>query len=236
MSSSDVDLTGRDRLIVQLIARFKQASSRQVHELLFPHVTYTPADRALKRLTERGYLTRIERRTVGGSRGGSGQYVYGLGRRGFYMHFEGRFIPPRTVNYHALAILDSYIALYRLQQAGRLVIVGLSTEPDCWLKVGGNELKPDLYVELSRGSGNTLRLWLEVDMATEGQRQIKDKLLRYWQAYNEAEWPTFPRVVWVAVDDERAKELRWLIRQLPEERQGLFTVRTLANFGGAFGG
>src|SRR4051812_50120926 len=54
-----LDLSGRDRLIVQLIARFKQASSRQVHELLFPNVTYTPADRALKRLTDRRYLTRI---------------------------------------------------------------------------------------------------------------------------------------------------------------------------------
>src|SRR5919107_3335473 len=105
MASSSVELSGRDRLVVQLIARFKQASSRQVHELLFPGVTYTPADRALKRLTDRGYLTRIERRTVGGSRGGSGQYVYGLGRRGFFMHYDGRFNPPRTVNYHALAVL-----------------------------------------------------------------------------------------------------------------------------------
>src|SRR3954447_9498518 len=147
MAADALDLSGRDRQVVQLIARFKQASSRQVHELLFPGVTYTPADRTLKRLTDRGYLTRIERRTVGGSRGGSGQYVYGLGRRGFFLFYDGRFSPPRTVNYHALAILHSYIVLHRLQRAGRLEIAGLSTEPDCWVKIGGNELKPDLYVE-----------------------------------------------------------------------------------------
>src|SRR3954447_18081319 len=149
MAADALDLSGRDRLVVQLIARFKQASSRQVHELLFPGVSYTPADRSLKRLTQAGYLTRIERRTVGGSRGGSGQYVYGLGRRGFYMHYDGRFSPPRTANYHALEILNTYIALRRLELAGRLQILGLSTEPDCWVRIGGDELKPDLYVELS---------------------------------------------------------------------------------------
>lgn len=183
MASDALDLSGRDRLVVQLIARFKQASSRQVHELLFPGVSYTPADRTLKRLTQAGYLTRIERRTVGGSRGGSGQYVYGLGRRGFYMHYDGRFSPPRSVNYHALAVLDSYIIIRRLEQAGRHSVLGFSTEPDCWMRVGGDELKPDLYVELKRPAGD-LRLWLEVDMATEGQRQIRDKLDRYWRAYN----------------------------------------------------
>src|SRR3954447_17203603 len=128
-----VDLAGRDRQIVQLIARFKQATSKQIHELLFSaNASRTPADVALKRLTTRGYLHRIERRTVGGARGGSGQYVYALGRRGFFMFFEGRYSPARSVDYHALAILDSYIVLRRLELAGRLSIVGLSTEPDCW--------------------------------------------------------------------------------------------------------
>src|SRR3954467_4244133 len=140
MSSADIGLTGRDRLIVQLIARFKQASSKQVHELLFPDVTYTPADRALKRLTDRRYLTRIERRTVGGSRGGSGQYVYGLGRRGFYLHYDGRFILPRTVNYHALAILDTFIVLRRLELAGRLGINGVLVDEESWQKIGGDDL------------------------------------------------------------------------------------------------
>src|SRR5688572_9185610 len=70
-------LSGRDRLIVQLIARFKQASPSQLHEVLFHDLTYKPLYRALNRLStarapHRPYLTRIERRTVGGSHGGSG--------------------------------------------------------------------------------------------------------------------------------------------------------------------
>jgi hypothetical protein len=195
-SDAALDLSGRDRLIVQLIARFKQASSRQVHELLFPNVTYTPADRALKRLTDRRYLTRIERRTVGGSRGGSGQYVYGLGRRGFYLHYDGRFILPRMVNYHALAVLDTFIVLRRLELAGRLRVAGLSVEDEAWVKVGGDDLRPDMYADMILADGRHMKVNFEIDMATEGQKAIRDKLQRYWRIYYDAdhtawqgEWP-----------------------------------------------
>jgi hypothetical protein len=232
-----VDLAGRDRQIVQLIARFKQATSKQIHELLFSaNASRTPADVALKRLTTRGYLHRIERRTVGGSRGGSGLYVYALGRRGFFMFFEGRYSPARSVNYHALAILDSYIVLRRLEVAGRLSIVGLSTEPDCWVKVGGNQLMPDMYSELDPGNGQRWRINYEIDMATEGQRQIREKLERYWRAYNEADTEVFPLVLWVAVDDERAKELLWIVGQQPEDARLLFQVTTLEKLPAVFGG
>src|SRR3954453_22986947 len=219
MASSSVDLTGRDRLIVQLIARFKQASSRQVHELFFPGVTYTPADRALKRLTDRRYLTRIERRTVGGSRGGSGQYVYGLGqyvyglgRRGFYLHYDGRFILPRTVNYHALTVLDTFIVLRRLELAGRLRVGGLSVEDEAWVKVGGDDLRPDMYADMMLADGRHMKVNFEIDMATEGQKAIRDKLQRYWRIYYDADhtpWQgEWPRLVWGAVEEDRAKELR----------------------------
>lgn len=229
--SSDLDLSPRDASIVTLIARFRQASSRQVHELLFHDLSHTPADRALKRLTDLHYLARIERRTVGGARGGSGQYVYTLGRRGFYLHFDGSFSVGRTVNYHGLAVLDAHIALKRLEAAGQLQVAGFSTEPDCWVNIQGDQLMPDYFVDLGR-----LRLWFEVDMGTESQRIIREKLARYWRAYNNAdetmgEWPL---IVWLAIDEERAKELRWIIGQQTKEQQQLFRVRTLANLPAAF--
>lgn len=236
--SSAQELSGRDRHIVQLVARFKQVSSRQLHELLFTDISHTPADRALRRLTERGYLQRIERRMVGGSRGGSGQYVYALGRRGFYLHFDGAYRPWRTVNYHALAIVDAFITLRRLERAGVLAVAGFSTEPDCWARIAGNELKPDMYIDLER-AGQRLKLWLEIDMGSEGQRQLREKLERYWRAYNDAdvaEWPVFPRVLWVAVDEERAKELRWLVEQGPKDARPLFDVTALDVLAGWFGG
>lgn len=236
-----LDLSDRDRAIVALVARFKQAASSHIHELLFHNSnSLTPTNRALLRLTQRGYLTRIERRLVGGSRGGSGQYCYQLGRRGFYLFFDGRFSPWRTVNYHALGILDTFIVLKRLERAGVLTIAGMSTEPDCWMRIGSNELKPDLYVEVERGTGERLKLWIEQDMGTEGQKQLRAKLERYWQAYNDADvvtMPVFPRVVWVVVDAEREKELRWLIGQMRQnDAQVLFQVTTLAGLPGLLGG
>jgi hypothetical protein len=237
VSAPAFDLSPRDRSIVQLVARFKQAASSHIQELLFNDVaSHTSANRALVRLTERGYLARIEKRLVGGSRGGSGQYVYQLGRRGFYLYFDGRFSPWRTVNYHALGIVETYIVLRRLERAGVLYIVGMSTEPDSWVRVGGNELKPDLYVEVERAGGVRRRVWFEIDMGSEGQSQLRTKLLRYWQAYDESNWDVYPGTIWVAVDAERAKEISWLISQMPTNAHVLFQVSTLERLPALFGG
>lgn len=232
-----VDVAGRDLDVVRLIARFKQASSRQVHELLFHDRTYKPADRALKRLTTHQLLHRIERRMVGGARGGSGQYVYALGRRG-WVNFYGAagYSVKHTVDYHALAIVDAYITFKRLERSGRLTIRGLSTEPDCWVSVAGDDLMPDLELELEDAYGRRLRLWLEIDMATENQKRITEKLSRYRRVHDSGALEEFPIVIWVAIDDERAKELKWLIERLPKESQALFRVRTLDNLGAAFRG
>lgn len=233
-----LDLPPRDRAIVRWVADFKQMSSSQIHELLFAaSASHTPTNRALRRLVASGHLLRIERRIVGGARGGSGQYVFQLGRRGFYLFFDGRFSPWRTVNYHALAIVDTVLALRRLERAGFLSLVGMSTEPNCHVRIGNEDLRPDLYIELAWPGGDRLKLFFEIDMATEGQKQLRDKLMRYWRAYNEADvsvWPIFPRIIWVAVDAERDKELRWLIGSLPPDSQVLFSVCTLATLADLF--
>lgn len=241
-----VELDGRDRLIVNHVARFKQLSSAHVFALLFAGASRTPCDRALKRLTDQGYLHRVERRAIGGRQGGAGQYVYGLGRRGWFMHFEGRYVLPRVVNYHALAIADCYVALKRLERDGVLIVQGASTEPDCWAVIGAVDLRPDLYVQLQRGSRSTL-LWIEMDMATEQHKQVRAKLESYWRAFQQADkfpYPpelsrevvqpdgstrrqtVFPRIIWVGVDQERAKELSWLVSTLDDEARRLFTVTT----------
>lgn len=232
------ELPDRDRRIVTLIARFGQVTSNQLHALLFFDTTKTPVDRALRRLVANSYLIRIEqRRLVGGARGGGGQYVYSLGRRGFFMFFEGRYVPTRSVRYHSLAIVDVVVALRQLERAGRVSVIGMASEPDCWTVIGGQELKPDLLVELER-SDRTLKLFIEVDMGSEGQKQLRSKLERYWLAYNHAdssEWPEFPGVLWAAIDEERVRELRWVISQLPSDSQPLFQVVELSELPSLFG-
>lgn len=222
-----MSLDGRDRAIVALVARFTQLSSAHINELLFSDVqSHTPCDRALLRLTNQHYLARIERRIVGGNKGGSGQYVYQLGRRGYYLLYEGRYNPARAINYHTLGIADCCVALKRLERDGRLTIAGFTIEPR--VKIGRHQLKPDIFFDLI-WNDSRLKLWIEVDMGTQGQRQIREKLERYWHAVNEAdvsEWPYFPFTLFVAVDDERAKELQWLIEQGPAEAQRQFKVAT----------
>src|SRR4051812_16824511 len=142
-----VELSGRDRDIVQHVARFRQLSTSHIYELLFTTASRTPCDDALKRLTARKYLNQIERaRLVGGSRGGSGQYVYSLGYRGWQQFVgTGKYTQARTVNYHALQVFEVYAALRRMEQQddARLFIAGYSTEPDCHVQLGGELLMPD---------------------------------------------------------------------------------------------
>lgn len=221
-------LDGRDRAIVQHVARFGQLSSTHIFDLLFDgSASRTPCDRSLRRLTVDKYLARIERRIVGGSRGGSGQYVYQLGREGHALYRTGRYMPGRAVNYHSLAIVEAYIELRRKERAGQFKIAGITTEPDCWVTIGRYELKPDLYVELAIAGGAIRKYWFEIDMGTEGQRQLKDKFQRYWQAFNAAdpdEWSVFPLVLFIGTDAERAAELAWLLQQGPAEAQTIFRI------------
>lgn len=163
---------------------------------------------------------------MGGSRAGSGLYVYQLGRKAtdFY---QGRYAPARAVNYHSLAIADCYLELRRLEAAGSVEIIGLSTEPDCHVSVGGRDLKPDMYVEIGRRERSKLYLWLEIDMGTESQARLREKMQRYYRAYDgipEGDGLQFPGVVFVAVDEDRRRELAWLLTQIPKQARHLFKV------------
>lgn len=226
-----MDWNVRHRHIIQLVSQFGQLTSAHITALIFKESrSRTSVDRALRRLVADGYLSRVERRIAGGAHGGSGLYVYQLGPAGHALHSEGRYRPARAVNFHSLAIADTYLAIDRLASDGLLSIKGYSTEPDCWQVIANNELKPDLYVELQRSDGSQAKYWLEVDMGTEGQRQVKDKLNRYWNAYNAVnseEWPVWPLVVWVAVDDIRARELEWTLGQGSDAAKALFRITTI---------
>lgn len=72
----------RDREIVQLVARFKQLTTTQIKELVYPGQLHDPQRRAIKRLLENKMLARVNERLPGGFRGGSQEYVYQLGTLG----------------------------------------------------------------------------------------------------------------------------------------------------------
>ena len=227
--------TDRDRQIVQTVARFGQLTSGQISELLF-HDGSSPTrpSRALNRLLQSRHLARIERRLIGGTGAGSGHYVYQLGTQGRkYLGREAGY-PYRAVHYHTLAIADAFIGLKRLEREGTIEIIGMATEPDTWQTIAGADLRPDLFVELGIPSkGITLSLWIEMDMGTERQKQLKEKLARYWHAYQhatESDLKVFPVVLFLAPDDERVKELSYLVNSGPDEAKALFMVQHQGSF------
>ena len=230
-----MNLLDRDRQIVLSVARFGQLAAGQIHALHFDGLTQTPTDRALKRLVELRMLARIERRMVGGTGAGSGQYVYQLGSMGWVLAGKaGRYYPQRAVNHHTLAIVDAYLELLQVERTGLIEIRGFFTEPDSWRTIEGIELRPDLFIEvLDVYRGRTLHLWLEIDMGTERPKKITDKLAAYWYAYqhsSEAAMPQSSAVFFLAPDDDRAKTLSWIIEQGDEDAQKLFAAFTISSF------
>jgi hypothetical protein len=223
--------TPRTRALIRLVDYFQQASTAQLAELVFPEsLSRTTWDRILRAAVADGYLSRVEkRRRTGGARGGSGEYVYALGPEGWRLcKREGRF-HGRAVDYHALAIVDAYMHLLRAERAGQFKINGFTPEPECHVTVDGQELKPDISVELER-NGRVMVAWLELDMGTERPARIEEKIKRYVLAYRSGRVDPFPRVVFVAPDVERARELAWMIEKRPIEDRPLFKSLDLESF------
>lgn len=234
-----VQITTRDRRIVALVGAFGQLTSKHVKALAFPdNDSMTPCNERLKKLTQMKMLARVERRLVGGDGGGSGLYSYQLGPAGWKLcGREGKYWGRKSIDHHALAIADVFVMLKEAERAGSIQVVGVSTEPDCWEVVGGEELRPDMLAEVALPHIGKRRLvWLEVDLGTERQRHVTEKVDRYIRAYKHApDGYRFPLVVFVAPDQERVLAIRWLIERRAGEYEALFQTVDNSEFMGLFG-
>lgn len=226
-------LLDRDRQIVLSIGRFGQLAAGHVRALHFDGLTERPVYRALNRLVERKVLSRIERRMIGGTGAGSGQYVYQLGPVGWrFLGREGRYNPSRAVNHHTMALVDAYMALREYENRGRIRIDGIEVDQEGWRQVGRYKVTPDLFVEIADlGKQRNLSFWIEIDMGNQTRPTITDKLARYVGALNTAE-SFVPYVLFIAQDGRRAAELRWMIEKFPDNVPELFMVSTASEFAG----
>ncbi|AZZ51410.1 replication-relaxation family protein [Rathayibacter festucae] len=226
-------LLDRDRQIVLSIGRFGQLAAGHVRALHFEGLTERPVYRALNRLIERGVLARIERRMIGGTGAGSGQYVYQLGSVGWRLAGkDGRYAPSKAVNHHTMAIVDAYIEVLRRAVAPRYRFDMVETEPDSHRTIGSVVVRPDLYFQISDMFEQEYRhWWLEVDRGTESRTKITQKLVAYVAA-KRASKAFIPSVLFVAQDDRRARELRWMLEQYEHNDPELFLVSTASEFAG----
>ncbi|WKK71477.1 replication-relaxation family protein [Rathayibacter oskolensis] len=79
-----------------------------------------------------------------------------------------------------MAIADAYKALLEYQQRGRLRIDNFETEPDSHRRVGNVIVRPDLFIDIADiMKRRNLSFWVEIDMGTERQAQINEKLAGY---------------------------------------------------------
>ena len=224
----------RDVQVVELVGRFRLMTAEQIRSVIFSTQTSkTPLDRALKRLTDAGYLTRLGR-MVGGFGGGSGQYVYQLGRVGWRLLGKGGgYRPLRVVDLHTLTIAECFVTLKRLEQSDELTVIAYEPDPASRRTVGDVLLTPDAYVELGVSALKLkYRFWLEIDRDTENAETIKGKCVRYWRAFQAWDGDVFPYVVFVVPDAARQRELERVIAGGPDEAQQLFRVYQLDTFGG----
>ena len=231
--------TERDVEILRVVKQFQQATSAQIKQLVFSDVTETPVSRALRRLVESKHLVRVGRKLIQGLEGGSGAYVYSLGRASWPMFYTGRYKVRTAVYPHMLDIVDAYVALTRQERAGTVQILKVKAEPATSVTVGGQLLKPDLYVKYRIvASQRVVSLWLEIDKGTEHRGQMTAMFERYRQAYLnfDDELQVFPLTLVLVrselrQDDERVDELRRLLRRIPDdETRALFRVEKLDDF------
>lgn len=238
-------LSPRHHQLITLISKFGFLNSKQLQYLLFNDSrSNNPSYKAFDDLTEANYITRLN---VGlrSKRGGNTTLVFKLGPTGQRL-FSHRATPRLDELNHTLSVGDLYVALVKLEREGRLVLRNWQTEPDAHrvVKSGNSQyyLKPDFYAEISRpASDHVLPMMFEVDQSTQSQRQITEKLARYWnarQTQTPDSTPAHPRyfvpddllVVFIAIHEQRASELRDLLAKDKEEQRKIFRVHTLDSF------
>lgn len=230
--------TPRDLEILQLVGKFGQLTTTQINSLIFhSNRSDSPCDAVLLRLYRGKHLIRLGRTLVTVKRGGSGEYVYALGRAGWPLVYTGRYRVKTTIYQHTLDIVDAYIRLVEAERAGRLVLEKFNPEKSASVTIGGQLLQPDAFVRYSV-DGRRSSFFLEVDKGSEHKQQLAAMFERYrsaWLNYDESDHEFGGILTLVSMPpkraSERVQELNRILDRLPDDgSRGLFRVETLDGF------
>jgi hypothetical protein len=187
-------------------------------------------------------LWRLDRR-IGGVRAGSVSFVYALGPLGYrVLRDKGgarirRHEPSAEFLDHTLAVAQLAVDLHRLARSGRIDLVDIEPEPDCWRKFtagleGVQILKPDLSVSL-RATDYEYHWFVEIDLSTHSAAAVVRKCQlynRYWSTGIEQDRSgLFPRVLFVTPNARRAGLLERAIGGARQLSAKLFAVTTTAD-------
>lgn len=240
-------LSERDLAVIRQVSELRLMSARQLQAIHFPdeaHENEQAATRArqrvLERLTRERLLIRLERR-IGGVRAGSAGFVLALGPVGQRILASNgvrqrAYEPTLRFVDHTLAIAELVVDATLASRQGLLDLLACQSEPRCWREfpgLGGRRLlRPDLLLVLGVGDYE-LRWFIEVDRGSESLPVIIRKCRLYSDYYQSgkeqaASGGTFPRVCWVAPDEQRAERIRHAIAREHALSERLFVVTTAA--------
>ncbi|MGW6120460.1 replication-relaxation family protein [Nocardia sp. NPDC055165] len=231
-----MELLERDVQVARGIACFGAMLTSQIDEIYFyENQSDTPRIRALRRLVDGGTLVRVPFRYPESTRGGSPMGCYQLTRQG-WKYFHNRPYSERVGQMnilHTLKAVDVHISMLQATRAGHIDLLHYDVEYDAWMNVAGAELHPDEFVEVGlRAKRQKASIWLEVDRASEGRKQLIGKIKRYVHARKHAEdYPleVFPSVLFLVPTPEDLKVMRRIISEV-EGTEGFIAAELISDF------
>lgn len=217
-----MELSDRDLAVVRWLARFRLLSTSHIAVFNFGDRSHTTVDNHIIKLVKQRYIFCIGCRPSS-PKGGAGANVYQLGRAGWTrMGLEGewrRFSSASQHTEHSLRVADTYAELVLAERAGVFEILHRGLEKH----VG--EARCDIYVELGIHSPKRkLAVLFEIDLDSEWEKKIKEKLRLYIKADDAGKVPRFAYVLFVTLDEERARFLKRWIKEVGHAE--LFSVCT----------
>jgi hypothetical protein len=234
-------LSERETTVLLWVDDFRFMTAQQIERLHFSsHASDGTAARirrrVLERLTAARLLTRTER-VIGGVRGGSAGFVYGIGPVGHRLLHDdgsrGRWEEPSlTFLDHTLAIAEVAVTITEHERVGGCEVLDLQPEPGCWRRfsrglAGREVLKPDLFVSVAEGEYEH-RWFIEVDRGTETARALRDKCEVYEEyrrsGIEQEMHDIFPKVLWIVPNAGRARQLQDLVAKAKGITPGLHAV------------
>lgn len=243
---SILGLNQRDLAIAATVAECRLITTSQLQRLYF--TDYSTQEKALlacrrtlRRLTDQKILSRRKRR-IGGVRRGSAMSVYSIGTTGSKLvSNSGSRLHPYTVDPsdyffdHTLEIAELYTKLHEKANRGKLRLIEIQTEPDCWRPIAttGGKLCPDMYMRSLSFAGDEECSWfIEVDRGTTYTPALLRKLQQYLiyfaigveQKNNDG---VFPQVLWIVPDNRRKVVLEKAISATHGVPDRLFVVKTV---------
>lgn len=241
-------LSDRDRAILAGLDVHRFLTTAQIERFHFSgHINPDAAARICRRVLHRLHRLQVIdhlSRRVGGVRAGSASYIWRVGLIGDRLlrlksadQPRGRRKEPSLRHLeHCLAVADSHLALRDLAATGRIELLRVDTEPDCWrsyLALGGSRdtLKPDLYAVTASGDYED-HWFIEVDRATESLPTLLKKCAQYEDyrrtGAEQHARGVFPLVVWIVPDEARADRLTAALAASRRLDQDLYRICTPA--------